>query len=116
MKYSRSSVAMVTLLASTSSGVRARCATAIFMIMCVKPGPSVPEHAVTSPVTRENPSPPPECRATVAALFCCPGNYTVINAIAATVARHSGGGDGVDDGVVSGTAKQRRELLVLAQF
>jgi hypothetical protein len=26
------------------------------MIMFVKPGPSVPEHAVTSPVQRENPS------------------------------------------------------------
>ena len=33
-----------------------RAAAAMFMIMCVKPGPSVPEHAVTSPVTREKPS------------------------------------------------------------
>ena len=53
---SRSSPAICMLLASTSSGVRAALAAAMFMIMCVKPGPSVPEQAVTSPVTREKPS------------------------------------------------------------
>ena len=44
------------LLARTNSGVRAAAAEAMFMIMFVKPGPSVPEQAVTSPVARENPS------------------------------------------------------------
>src|SRR5438132_112925 len=56
MKASRSSPAICMLLASTSSGVRAAFAEAIFMIMCVNPGPSVPEQAVTSPVTREKPA------------------------------------------------------------
>ena len=44
------------LLASTSSGERAALAVAMFMIMFVKPGPSVPEAATTSPVTRAKPS------------------------------------------------------------
>ncbi len=52
----RSSFAIAMLLASTSSGVCARWALAIDMIMFVNPGPSVPEVATTSPVTRENPS------------------------------------------------------------
>ena len=32
------------MLASTSSGLLAKCALPIFIIMCVMPGPSVPEH------------------------------------------------------------------------
>ena len=44
------------LLASTSRGDRAALAAAMFMIMLVNPGPSVPDAATTSPVTRANPS------------------------------------------------------------
>jgi hypothetical protein len=47
---------MLLLLASTNTGDRAALAAAIFMIMLVKPGPSVPEQAAISPVTRANPS------------------------------------------------------------
>jgi hypothetical protein len=47
---------MAMLLARTSSGVCARCALAIDITMFVKPGPSVPDVATTSPVTREKPS------------------------------------------------------------
>ena len=52
----RSSFDIAMLLASTSIGLCARSALAIDMIMLVKPGPSVPEVAATSPVTREKPS------------------------------------------------------------
>ena len=44
------------LLASTSRGVRAAFAAPMFMIMFVNPGPSVPEQAAASPVTRMKPS------------------------------------------------------------
>ena len=47
---------MVLLLAMTRSGVRDEFAAPIFIIMFVKPGPSVPDVAAISPVTRVKPS------------------------------------------------------------
>jgi len=44
------------LLATTMSGVRAALAHAMAQIMSVNPGPSVPEHTASSPVTRMNAS------------------------------------------------------------
>ena len=44
------------ILANTNSGLRAELAAAMEQIILVKPGPSVPEAAATSPVTRINPS------------------------------------------------------------
>src|SRR6266498_1321416 len=55
MPYSVSSWAIVMLLASTSTGERAALAAAMALIMSVKPGPSVPDAAAISPVTRQKP-------------------------------------------------------------
>ena len=56
MLPARSSFAIAMLLASTRIGLCAAWAAEIDMIMLVKPGPSVPEVAATSPVTRVKPS------------------------------------------------------------
>ena len=70
------------------------------MIMFVRPGPSVPEQAVTSPVARENPS------AAAAHRTFAP----------AAIGRHAGCGDGVDDGVVARAAEEGGEFFFLAQL
>ena len=56
MPRSVSSAKIVLLLASTRIGDRAALAAATPQIMSVKPGPSVPDVAATSPVTRVNAS------------------------------------------------------------
>ena len=56
MPCSVSSPPTVMLLANTNSGVRHALAAPMFMIMLVKPGPSVPEAAAISPGTRMKPS------------------------------------------------------------
>ena len=56
MPCSVSSAKIVLLLASTSTGERAELAAEMAPIMSVKPGPSVPEVAATSPVARQKAS------------------------------------------------------------
>ena len=56
MPRSVSSAKIVLLLASTRIGDRAELAAAMPQIMSVNPGPSVPEVATISPVTRVNAS------------------------------------------------------------
>ena len=56
MPCSVSSSPIVLLLAITRRGVLDEFAAPIFIIILVKPGPSVPEVAAISPVTREKPS------------------------------------------------------------
>ena len=56
MPRSVSSAKIVLLLANTRMGERAELAVAIAQIMSVNPGPSVPDVAAISPVTRVNAS------------------------------------------------------------
>ena len=56
MPCSVSSAKIVLLLASTSTGERAEFAQEMAQIMSVKPGPSVPDAAATSPVARQKAS------------------------------------------------------------